>query len=542
MSDDPTPKGVRRATVTLRSEAYRVGWTRVTDETGTFNFAGLPAGRYTLAASKPSFVTAAYGALRPGRPGSSIVVIENGHVTNLTLTLLRGAAITGVVRDASGLPMENVQVSAGTIITKNGVRATSFTFGGQTLASTDDRGEYRLYGLAPGEYAVAVESRFLNVFSVGGLRRATTADIDAALRTDAAGPAAATPAPPRETTDLTLSGVYYPGTARLDDAQPVKLAAAEERRSIDIQLEYVPAVSIEGRLLGPDGKAPVSVTLNLLPSSGGRSQFGRPSPADGTFAFTGVTPGRYVIAARAAVPGAAGSNATLYARADVEVTGSPVKNVNLTLKEGATVSGTVSFDSASGTTSPGTARVALVPILTPGDVSLAVPGASTAANGVFSFVGVTPGRYRVTASSLPVWTLKSAVADGEEVVDDGFEVGESDVTNITVKMSDQVAEVVGILQDASGRPAPDYYVIVFPTDTKYWIQNSRRIKTARPGNDGKYILRDLPPGEYRIAAVTDVDNGEWFEPAFLQQLVAASATLTLTEGEKKSFPLKIGGG
>jgi hypothetical protein len=82
---------------------------------------------------------------------------------------------------------------------------------------------------------------------------------------------------------------------------------------------------------------------------------------------------------------------------------------------------------------------------------------------------------------------------------------------------------------------------VFPVESKYWTLNSRRIKAVRPGLDGRFSIRGLPPGEYRIGAVVDVENGEWFEPSFLQPLLGASAALTLSEGEKRNFPLKIGG-
>lgn len=544
MTADQAPTPVRKAIVTLKSDAYRIGWTRVTDETGAFSFNDLPAGRYNLAAEKGSWVKTAYGALRPGRPGSPIALADNGIVSNLTLTLLRGAAITGVVRDVNGGPIESARVTASLITTKNGARATTAA-GGSSATFTDDRGEYRLYGLAPGDYAVSVDSRFLsNFFGSSGLRISTPADIEEALKSGTAAAPGATPvAKPREAGDVALSGMYFPGTARLDDAQAVKVAAGEERRGVDIQLEYVPTVSIEGRILDPDGKPSLSVTLSLLPADGGRSQFGRPSPANGTFSFTGITPGRYFITARATSNNAAGNNSTLYAKADIDVTGTPIRNINLTLKEGVTVSGTVTSESFSGTTPTGTMRVALAPILAPGEISLSVPGTTTATNGVFSLAGVTPGRYRISVSSnLPVWAMQSAVAGGREAIDDGFDVGDADVSGVQVKMTDQVSQILGVLQDATGRPAPDYYVIVFPADQKFWFQGSRRIKTARPGSDGKYIIPSLPPGEYRIAAVTDVETNEWFEPSFLQQLVGASAAVTLAEGERKQFPLKIGSG
>ena len=49
----------------------------------------------------------------------------------------------------------------------------------------------------------------------------------------------------------------------------------------------------------------------------------------------------------------------------------------------------------------------------------------------------------------------------------------------------------------------------------------------------------LPPGDYLMAAVTDVEPGEWFDPEFLQQLRAASARVTLNEGDKKTQDLRL---
>ena len=543
MSDDPTPQPIRRAAVTLTSDSFRTGWTQVTDDNGAFTFTELPADRYKLGAAKPSFVPATYGALRPGRPGTPIPVINGGRVTGLTLTLQHGAVITGVVRDDHGQPMENIQVSVGRIVTKGGVRSMSFAAGLGAVSTTDDRGEYRIYGLAPGDYAVGVESRFLSLLG-REVRRTTPAAISAAAKADATAPLPALAA--GEVADLVAAGVYYPGTARLDDAAPVTLTAGEERRGIDLQIEYVPAVSVAGRMLGADGKPVAGSTLNLLPLSGARSQFGRPSP-DGSFTFNAVTPGRYVVIARALPPGVTNTSATLFGRADIDVSGTSLMNVDLTMREGVSVSGTLTFDSDAGASSA-LARVTLNPVLAPGEVSLSVPSVSLSEKGRFTFEGVAPGRYRVTAGaalsagmSSGSWSLKSATISGRDALDDGFDVGDVDVSGLSVTMSDRISEISGALQDASGRPATDFYIIAFPADPQFWFTNSRRIKMARPGSDGQYIVRDLPAGNYRIAAVTDVETNEWFEPSFLQQLVAASATLTLSEGEKKNFPLKLGG-
>ena len=83
-------------------------------------------------------------------------------------------------------------------------------------------------------------------------------------------------------------------------------------------------------------------------------------------------------------------------------------------------------------------------------------------------------------------------------------------------------------------------MIVFPVDNRHWIPSSRRVQGVRPSTDGRFTFRNLPAGEYRLAAVTDVETGEWFDPAFLRMLMSNAVAVTLTEGERKEFPLRIG--
>ena len=70
---------------------------------------------------------------------------------------------------------------------------------------------------------------------------------------------------------------------------------------------------------------------------------------------------------------------------------------------------------------------------------------------------------------------------------------------------------------------------------------SRRIRTVRPGTDGKFTIANLPAGEYRLAALTDITPGDQTDPTFLQQLVGASIAISLADGEKKVQDIRIGG-
>jgi len=93
-----------------------------------------------------------------------------------------------------------------------------------------------------------------------------------------------------------------------------------------------------------------------------------------------------------------------------------------------------------------------------------------------------------------------------------------------------------------GRPTSDYTIIVFPSDTQYWLPQSRRIQSTRPGTDGTYTVRGLPPGDYLMSAVTDVEPGAWFDPSFLETLKSSSTPIHLSEGEKKTQDLRLAGG
>jgi hypothetical protein len=131
------------------------------------------------------------------------------------------------------------------------------------------------------------------------------------------------------------------------------------------------------------------------------------------------------------------------------------------------------------------------------------------------------------------------VVDGRDTLDVPFEVRAANVDGAVVTFTDQPAELSGVIQDPAGKPAPEYFVVVYARDRAFWTPQSRRIKAGRPGNDGRFIFRNLAPGEYLIAALTDVEQGEWFDPEFLARLLPASIPITIAEGEKKVQDIRV---
>ena len=176
------------------------------------------------------------------------------------------------------------------------------------------------------------------------------------------------------------------------------------------------------------------------------------------------------------------------------------------------------------------------------------PSAMLGDDGRFDVMNVFTNTYRL---SLPIpgatpgsgWWLRSAMAGGEDLLDMLFDARQDrSVADAVLTFSDRHTELAGTLQTPAGQPASDYFVIAFTTDRSLWKPQARRLQARRPGTDGAFSFKDLPPGEYFLAALTDIDQDEWQDPAFLSEAAAAGAIkITIGEGERKVQNLRIAG-
>jgi hypothetical protein len=585
---DAAAQPIRRAVVTLTGATLPTNVSAITDDAGRFMFTALAPGRYTLSASKPAFVTTAYGANRPGRPGTPIRIAEGQQLTDLTVRLTRGAVITGMVRDQFGDPIPGMFVSVHRADLVAGMSGYSTRLENLT---TDDRGYFRAYGLAPGEYVVVATPR---TSGLGDMRPAP-ADVDkvlAALRQMGAGrfgkppaspakPSTASPSP-TSTEPVNYAPIFYPGTPVPSEATRVRVNAGEVHDAIDLTMNLVPSTTVEGVVVSAGGVTMSSALITVTP-------FGPPLPvfravggsrpaADGRFKLTGVTPGRYTLLVRGspgtpspppAAPVGRGSGvsttaplwAQYWAMVDLNVTGTPIAGLTLTLRPPMEFSGRIRFESSS-TKPPGdltTIRLGLTRPDIPGSSAGVTmlngvptgavtppPMTTAAADGTFTLKGILPGNYVLTATmpaptGISAWWLKSATVGTRELLDSGVEFGldGENVTEAVLTFSDARSELSGMLQAVSGQPASDYYVVVFSADRSHWRAGARRVTSTRPSNDGGWSVRGLPAGEYLIAALTDVEPGEWQRPEFLAELVAASVKVRLDEGASVRQDLRI---
>ena len=77
-------------------------------------------------------------------------------------------------------------------------------------------------------------------------------------------------------------------------------------------------------------------------------------------------------------------------------------------------------------------------------------------------------------------------------------------------------------------------MLAFPSDPSLWRPQSRQIATARPDQTGKYRIRGLPPGDYYLATVDPSQQGEWFDPTYLDEHRVGAARVVLSEGDVKT--------
>jgi carboxypeptidase family protein len=551
VADDADAKPVRRARVTCTPTDTPMGVTTITDDAGRFACAGLATGRVMVTATRDAWVATTYGAKRPMRPGTAVPV-TSGEKTEIVLRMPRGAVITGTILDQNGQPASSAAARAMRYAIRNGERQL-VPYGNS--ATTDDRGVYRIYGLAAGEYIVGASARGLVAIQSGEIRLMPEVDV----RQPAAAQQPSAQPDPRERS-VTIASTYYPGTTTSSQAGVVTVRAGEERGGVDFALQLATTARVEGTVTFPEGGTPPGLQVNLMASSSQATfpglpldgfRMGRAAP-DGAFSFGDVAPGQYTVLARGTRPvpeGAAPGTLPqiVWASADVAIDGENVSGLALTLEPGLVISGQIRFESGTQKPPPDVRamRVSLQAVQTQGGATIS-PGAATPdANGQFRLLGATPGRYRLGASGPGTgrpggWLLKSATVNGLDTLDTPFVLQPNQsVADAVITFTDRLAQLTGSVRNPSGAPATDFTVVAFPSDQALWSPQSRRIQGVRPGADGTFLIRSLPAGNYLLAAIDDVEPGEWFDPAFLQRLPRAIA-VSIADGEQKVQDIRLG--
>jgi hypothetical protein len=232
------------------------------------------------------------------------------------------------------------------------------------------------------------------------------------------------------------------------------------------------------------------------------------------------------------------------ASVDVVVDGDDLEGITLSLQPGLTIAGRVAFEGERPPPPLPPLRVPIPAGMTIVNAGYAFPPAQIDGAGRFTVTGVVPGPYRFSSAMQGVraaigpWWLKSLVVNGRDMLDSPLDLRQN-VDDAVVTFTDRATEIAGTVLDARGNAAPETHVVAFSADRSAWFFNSRRVAGVRPDAQGRYTIRNLPPGDYRLAAVLDLDQGEWFDPSVLERLSAGALPFTFTGTEKKTVDLTI---
>ena len=514
VTDAATGNPIRRAAVRAISQDGRSSGLATTDADGRFEIKDLFGGRYSLMVQKAGYVSMSYGQRRPEQQGTVLEITDGTVVDKIAFALPRGGVITGTVLDEFGDPVAGAMVSALRFRYMNGARRLMASGG----ASTDDRGVFRMYGLAPGEYYVSSVLR-ANQMMMAGPGTVVSGRADGYAPT------------------------FYPGTPNPSEASRVTVRAAQETTNISFALVSARMSRVSGRAVSSNNAPVVQGMVMMMPVD--RSAMGPGSGmtttitrADGSFQLLGVAPGDYNLSIR---PRAAMSPDAEFANIRVTVGGDDLDNLLVVTARGAIARGVVTTDEGIP---PPVRPEQITMFARPADPEpMPMVGGETKINPDFTFEisGLSEARlFFGSIAENPDWSIKAVFRNGIDVTDTPTEfVPGQTVEGFEIVLSRKRTDLSGQITGDRGAPETDATVIVFSEDPQRWGYATRYVRAARPNQDGRYTLRGMPPHNYYVIAVKDLEPGQQQDPEFLESMRPQAVRVSLGENETRVQDLKL---
>jgi hypothetical protein len=521
-----------------------------TDRDGAFAFRNLAPGRYQIRAQREGY----FGTPPPGAVGIGVPTIVNTTATVVAgqptppvpISMLRGGIVSGRVRDPNGQPMSTSQVGAYQINYQNGRKVLQQINSKQS----DDRGEYRLFWLPPGDYLIGTVPR----------RLANTAP----------------------TAQDSYARTFFPNIVDARQAQVVKIGEGAEISGIDIGVRAEAIGKISGKvitsLVGPNGQPAIASIFYLLsadPNSlgdTGLTNFQNTSPnrQSGQFELRGILPGQYELMSNIND----GNGRQIWGRTRVNVNGE-LNDVALSIQPGVEVKVRTTIDGAlpaytmqaspqglrgatvsviNGVVTTGTQPTPPSPVPTPTHrvqlrsaegIGVTAPFENVAnqdtvfdpATGTTVFRSVVPGRYSINVLPLPPNGYVAEVRAAGSATDTGIDInGQTDEIQVLLKTDGKRIE--GVVRDALQQPAAAVRVVLVPASPSR-RQNPLYYKVATTSATGNFTLNGIAPGEYKLFAWENVPNTAWMNAEFLQPYEARGQAISLGSNPTVNVELKL---
>ena len=497
------------------------GRTTVTDADGNFSVGGLEPALYTVAASAPAYTSI------PPDPNAPPSFYRIGD--SVRLELVRGGVITGTVTNAAGEPLVAVRVRATMIRDPKGMTPKMSAYG-LSENTTDDRGIYRMYGLAPGTYLV----------SAGGFGVSQSFQFN-----------------PYES-DLPT---YAPSATR-DNAAEVSVRGGDET-NVDIRYRGEPGHSVSGTVKSssPNGSSilitPVGATF--MPVSNTYQP-----PGSRGFAFHGIADGEYDVVAQesSTTPGTMNPLLSLSEPKRITVKGASVTGIELVPKPLATISGRFVLEASKiaecqGKRPPLLTETLLYTRRNEKDsekenspyVRLFGGIATPDSKGEFTLRNLSPGRHQFEPRFYARYWYLQSITIGSVPAAATAKPSKTDVagTWTTLKHGDQISNLTITLAEGAASIRGRLTAAELPSGALVYLLPAEAAKAddvlrffiSEIGGDGTFALNNLPPGKYWIVQTTADDQTSTLTKLRQPESAAARAKLRKTaEAQKLEIELK----
>jgi hypothetical protein len=389
---------------------------------------------------------------------------------------------------------------------------------------TNDLGEYRIAGLAAGNYYVSVSP---------------APDFKSLI--EAAGVAAAEPRVGNDKPAATsYQTTYYPGTADRSQAAPVQLHAGDDF-PLNFSLTPSPSLSIRGAVVNLPPRSSAVIMLqsrdfNLVLN-------GAEMHPDGSFVIRDVAPGAYTILAtveNAAVP--------LMARQALQVVANSVEDLRLAPQPGGWIHGRLRLESKSAVRIDASQIFLQLRSVDGDDEALGAVSmgdgfshmARVGADGSFEWKSVPPGNYYVQLAgdggANGDLFLKSAAAGSRDVGDAGISVnGGAVVLELVASANGGVVD--GVVVDTKGGLVANAVIVAVP-EVRLRARIERYRRTISDQN-GRFTLHGVEPGEYTVLGWESVEGEAYYNPEFIKTYEGQGVALRVGEGDRKTVRVGV---